>query len=884
MAGRRPSSRGRRDRGASRGEEPARRDGGGLAWLAGVIWLAACAWGLGRAASPFATEPLAFASWENLALLAQPRNEPHALRLASGPEVGGRREHAVLLEAPRYEGPVGLVDGTSYVRDSGLREEAVWRVGFYFEREAGVDAPLQGDDRLGIVGGELRLPGGRVLELVSAVPARRGRLVEFEEIAGRRYGAGPPGLKVMTEGESGLYLRGVMRSVPDPEAEKRLAPLGRLVARARAGVGGNAGVPEGVLFYPEGRCAYRLGGTPPSRLALVAAVHGVSTSLVAGVLLASGLLVGGGFRLIARGVRAEPGRAVGRAAGAGVALAIAGFGLVAGLVVVPLQGPDENRHQISYARLLRSPSRLAEMIALGKRTHYEAIRWRPDEKIGEGRLAVADGFFLNTTTLRLELADAFFQDYRRRSPAMASLWRMASWVLPSAPGGHVALGLRWVHVVVGAGLLGLGAGVLAIGLPRGGARWVVVAPLVLMPLVPLLAAVSNYSLLTAAAGLTLACLMRLAVRFDDDPRVALVTGLGLGLMLQTSINAAPFVAGVAVWLLHRPGLRWMGLGVRAGGGGAEDDEEGQGNPGAHRTGPGLWCLALAGGFGAIRLVTGAVVAPEVWEEGAAKAGLSWLGGWADPAVFWCGYCGVLALLEAVAGGRPLAGLGDRIHDALAWGAVLGWPLAGVLAASALWFSVATPTVLPDLDQPWRQFTGIPTTGCALRAVEERGAPVPTFSRGEQVREVLKVVGTNLSARPRDFVLMRMFWSGLLGGDARVSGWVAGGSSALVVAGLVAGLVTLAQAGSARRTLLLGLGLAAMALALAALAASYWPRNVVGRYATPLLLLVVGFGVLGWSGPLRRGADAWPRGSVGLVMAACLLGPLAWLGSLLERFY
>jgi hypothetical protein len=284
------------------------------------------------------------------------------------------------------------------------------------------------------------------------------------------------------------------------------------------------------------------------------------------------------------------------------------------------------------------------------------------------------------------------------------------------------------------------------------------------------------------------------------------------------------------------------------------------------------------------MVTGAVVAPEVWAEGAAKVGLAWLGGWADPAVFWCWYCGFLGVLEAVAGRRPLAGLGDGMHDALARASVLGWPLAGVLAASAIWFSVATPAVLPDLDQPWRQFTGIPTTGCALRAVEERGVPVPTISRGEQVREVLKVVGTNLSARPRDFVLMRMFWSGLLGGDARVSGWVAGGSSALVVTGLVVGLVTLARAGSARRTLVLGLGLAALAVGLAALAAAYWPRNVVGRYATPLLLVVVGFGILGWSGPLRRGEEAWPRGIVGVVMAACLFGPLAWLGSLLERFY
>lgn len=838
----------------------------GLGLAAGLLWAAGCARHLAALSLEHATEPLAFHTWENIALLAQPRNEPFALPLDSRPLPSGEFEHHLPLDLPVFQGATGLLGEDSWVRDVALRDDALRSVGLYLEGAAGKGTPWLRPARLGLTGGELILPGGRRLTLAAPALARQGHLVEFTggEASSAAGAGGAGGLTVQTAGPQQLYLRGFMRRLPQAAAERHTPPLGRLVIRLEPS-SRPAGAPV-TLFYPDGRVTYPLPGPPPPRLALLAHLHQTRPGVLMGGVVAAGLLFGAGVALIAEAAGAARG---GAWLGGGVAAALLGLAVPAAIFVPSYQGLDELRHPLSYARLVgASEARLESFIALGQAGHVETLRWRTDLKVTAATAAAPEPFFINRNTLLPQNRDQFIPDYRARSPLVARLWLLTAPVLEGRSAGETLLALRMLNAAVGALLAGLGAALLAAGLPAGGGRWVAAAPLFVFVLPTYLGGLSNYAILAGAAALVAGSLGAVAVRPGTWCPAAAGLGLGLGLAWHTSVNAASLLLGAAVWLLHRPAARWAEL--RAG---ERPPESGRGWHG--------W-LALAGGFAVTRPLATPEFAEEIrrfagaWPvvaQAAAGLGLAVLAG-----------CGLMAALEAAVE-RLACGRTRRPAAAMpGWAAAPPWILAAAVLAGLLASAVRVPPNLEDREQPWRQFPGIPSSGAPLLTVAEADHPMPSLPRAAQVREVLQIFALNLTPRPGDFILMRSFWGGGLNGDVRTPRWAEAAGALLTVGGLLAGLGALARR---RRTADVWRLLAAVAALLAALgfaAAMYWPRNLYARYAMPLLLALFAAAALGWRPALERLAARWPRLLPAGLTALLLLLHGGGVAALARRFF
>lgn len=843
--------------------------------MAGVAWVGWCVFQVGQPAPDYETELLHFPTWANFSLFPSGRNEPQALELQKVPSPGGGYIHTATLNLPIYTGSLGPDPIGGFVRDPDLRADRLRTLGLYFELAAGVETPWQTDEILNLRRADLLLPDGQRLTASNATTARRGRLLEFVVSGQRTNATGLAELRLETPDPRRLFLRGLLRWInPVAAAESNTPPLGRLVIRLPS-LPASQTPPGILLFYPEGRSTYGIPGPPPTRSALLAALLSITPQTLVLLLVAAGVSLALGLTLVAWACLDDTG-AVSTAtlAGLGIGLAMVGLGMPSAVLVVPYNGPDEVYHTLSYARYADRQDVMEKLIALGEASHYERFKWQPDVKLSARVIERPDDFFISSGMLSPKLLEQFIPDWRRRSPAMASVWSLTLGWLPPMKGGQILLGLRLLNLLVAAGLLGLGSAVLAPALAAGGSRWIVAAPLLLFPLPVLCAAVTNYAALAASAGLIVACLSRIAIRYDTDWRPALVLGFGLGFLLHTSVNGAVLVATAGLWLAYRPVFRWLGCGAPV--------EAGREPTRASVIG---WWMALAAGFAAIRTTTTALFNAEL-EAHVTKAVGAGLGARlaGEPLVGWLGLCVTLGLLEVAAlSSRSNSRMSPRC-ERLAFLSSGAGCVALAAAVLALVFLFRPALTLEDLEQPWRQYPSIPSTGCPLRTVHEWKLPVDSLRRGEYVARVLQVFATNFTLRPRDFVLVRGFWTGMLGGEVRVPDWVAPLEIGICLGGFLLGWLTLARSRSGCGTLLAGLTLLVFGVALAGTTAAYWPRNLYGRYAVPLFIIFFLASCLGWSETFDRAGRRHP-GILATGLVLLILGlHVTSIRCLIDRFF
>ncbi|MBX3744644.1 MAG: hypothetical protein KF833_04995 [Verrucomicrobiae bacterium] len=885
-----PRSRLRRSRrrGAEEGGLDEGRTGGGMErggwvpWVAG--WVTALAWvgvllGYGLAASPaFETMPLHFRATENIALLASGRNEPYALPLVVEHRGPGRYRHRIEWDLPRYDGPMGRLGEDRHVPRFDLPEDGLLQVGVYLDRVAGDHAPWLGEEPLGLVSGWLRLPGGRAFRLERPEQARRGHLLRFvAEVPGSdgtepTDGESPTSVGMIIETRDGgpRYLRGWVRTLSGGSEEAGTPPLGRLVVRLGSMPGQAPGTTN--LFYPEGIAATPLEEPVPSRVALLARVSGIGTATVLWIWGVAGAMAGLGMGCLAVLARGN-GRWPGRWGLAGVTAGVLGFGLPAVHWVPPLHGADEARHAMSYARAIEDPALLDAVVAMTGKEWVGGLVAQPDAKLTTGSLREADGLYFNRGALEPGRMDAWIQDYRWRSPWVARLWGATAWMTEGRPAAERLLWVRAGQVGMGAVLLGIGAALAARAAPGGGGRLHVGWVLLWMPLAVVLGTVSNYAVLIGVAGLLGGAVTATWWRRDWDPWVAGTLGVALGLAFHTSLNAIPWVAAVALWLGHRPWRQgWQAReGVPRAGWGTRSMWVGWG-----------W---VAAGFAVCRGLTTEAFDAELFRRaGWGEGEMGNRPGWREPALLWGLFCGGMALLEAVAG---RVGAGWRTEARERWrraGCVGGWLVLVGGVAVALVSVVRTPPVLPDREGPWRHYPVVPSTGCPVRTVGEIQFPATEVDRGRQVREVLAVWAANLTPMPRDVILVRAFWTGLLMGEVRVAGWVVGMGMSLALAGVVRLGWGVVRGRDGAGGVWLVFAAAAVVVCLALLAAAYWPRNLHARYAMPLGMLTLAGASLGACPILDRLQRHHPAWAVGCLTVLALLVQGAWVAALSGRYF
>lgn len=839
-----------------------------LAGLIGLLWTGWNLWLVLRPASPYATAPLNFLSWENSALVASGWNEPCGLPFEVEPLGDGQYAQRLSFRWPVYSGPMGRIGLDEFVRDFALPTSGIRNIGFYLEREVGLDAPWQDAVPLRLQAGSLRLPDGRAFNLVDAEDAVRGRLVEFQprndDVASSPTEFGE--VRLITRSSAPLYLRGLLRFLPRQRSEQATPPLGSMVIPRSAGTGQHQGATN--LFYPEGRCTYPLASAPPRRIDLLGKAHETSSTTLLFALFAASVLVGVGAGCLYCATQSTGG---GAWAGAGIAAILFGVASSFAIIIAPLHGPDESRHLLSFARLVKNPPTFARVKDFGEKQHYETLKWRPDEKLSATTLEQKEGFYLAESTLDPARIDQFIQKYWWRSPAVAWVWTMVARAGAESRIGPLALVLRVIDALLGSVIVGVAAAVFASVLRPGAGRWIIAAPLIICSLPALAGAVTNYALLTTTAVALGALLLRQAWRFDTSLPVALLTGLCVGLLFHISLNAIPAIAGVVLWLAHRPILRWLGW---------EHPEPG--NP-THRIIS--WWGALALGFLATRFLSSREFNGQVVQQFKNLTGVGFAGEWlGEPAVLWGVVCATMAVAEW-ATHRYWAGTRARWLPLLSrWSGYATWGVAALLVANAIWFTVRPAPILPDREQPWRQYPGIPSSGCPVRSIEEAGIQIEGVPRWEHVAQVLRVTAANLTFVPQDFILVRSFWAGFLGGEARVPVWVSAVNSSLCVTGLALGLAAIARARSPRRTMVVLLGGIAVLGALAGLAAGYWPRNLYGRYALPILTMAVLAAIAGWFELLDHAGERRPWSTAAAVMVALLVPLAAAEFAIVERFF
>jgi hypothetical protein len=326
--------------------------------------------------------------------------------------------------------------------------------------------------------------------------------------------------------------------------------------------------------------------------------------------------------------------------------------------------------------------------------------------------------------------------------------------------------------------------------------------------------------------------------------------------------------------LHRPAARWI-----------ESRQEGSAVSARRVLG---WWTAFAAGFVAVRGLTTPEFNHELQAHARSLAGIALppaLGSAVAPVAV--AVCLGLALIEiSLAGGtlRRRRGGGGDPRTGAGGAAFLPWFMAAALVLTAVVFTFVRPPTLADLEQPWRQYPGLPTSGCPLRTLDEVAVPVDSLPRAEQALEVLRVFWCNQTLVPADFVLVRAFWTGTLNGDVRVPWWVATLGVGLYLGGLVGGLVGVARRGSSATIVSVALGVVAFGGALAVAAALYWPRNLYGRYALPLLVVLFSVACLGWRDRLDALGTRRPWWAATAPLALLLTLHASWVACVVRRFF
>lgn len=828
-------------------------------------------WVLSRPSPDFRTEPLDFYTGEGTSTLSSGRNEVHAVPLTPTQRADGLWESSITLRSAESTKQPGLKMGhESYVPDFQVDFAGVRSLGFYFEFAAGDDQPWQENREVLVVSARLESPG---LKFALAGPARirRGALAEFfpTSPAPPATGTNLPTrefrLVVVTSEPVNLYLRSLL-FLPEPQISVLESyPRGCLVGELPL----PAGLPAGshLYFYPRGRYTVPLPGVPPARVVLLANIWGLSMTATWSLLLAGCALFGLGCALFPFQAQGDEGWSISWNAGLSLALCLGGVGLISALVNMPFHAVDEIRHAFSFTRLVGDAKLQAEWLDFGKATHYERIHLRSDEKFTADTAAHPSEFFLNEGTLSPEAGNAYFQDYRRRSPLTAWLWEAGYWLLPTGQPRLAFLALR----VESLAFVCFSAALLAAMLARfnpGGTGATLTWFVLLLPALPSWSInISNYPLLVGCALMMSVAVLRPLAGANSGSIAAGIAGVALGCVLHISLNALPLIAGFALWLGHRPFVRLL-----------EDPELARINRRQMLT----WWLFMACGFTVVRLVSTPAYDAELRK--ALLPLISHLPSWmSEVAMLWCLASAVLALLEVAAGAVAATKSGwylRRFTSALAGLAWLPALALAVLMIGCIFLPVPT---MKDFETPWRRYPNFAASGHPLRNYTEIADPVRLPSRMEATRQSLVSVASSLGPGHRDYIVSGSFWNGFLQGELRLPPWISTVASLAFSLGLLRWLVQAARGKTSRQGILLLFGTVACVLVVAGLAAGYWPRNLHARYLTAFYILFLGGCFAGWLPRPGSFDRPWMLRPSVLIGLALLLHGVS-LATLVERFF
>jgi len=223
--------------------------------------------------------------------------------------------------------------------------------------------------------------------------------------------------------------------------------------------------------------------------------------------------------------------------GAGaLALSIAGLWAV---MMPPLQGADEPDHLLSYAEVVGAPQVEAELPWLARRTHFERLRFRGDQRF---RAADIDRPHDPAWT-----GDIHSERMDQRSAVAVRMWRlMADAGARSLPLPDLLLAVRALDALVFAGVVGLAAWFVWWAADGRVGLWSMVG-LAIIPTLPYFATmVSDWAFVASWSVLFASGLIVLQ---HDGPRASwagLALGLGIALLFGTSISAFALIPLVAV--------------------------------------------------------------------------------------------------------------------------------------------------------------------------------------------------------------------------------------------------------------------------------------------------------------------------------------------------
>ncbi len=835
--------------------------------VAGTFWSGWLYALLAAPGFPGTTTPLNFYSLSNSRMEAEGRNESHLLALTVRPLTNGWYEHSIRFSWPPYTGTRGWRVDESYLPPWTVDERRLARMGFYLELAAGDHIPWQTNERLRLKGGVLRFPDGRIFTVIGDQLVR-GELLEFSPANPSPIGLGMVDgeLRMTLPRQEPVFLRGLVRRHFAGIAPQNQEPLGQLVITLPpiAGMDGS----DSMYFYPEGRCVYPTERPIQSRLdQLIQSQHfphlfGWAVLPIAGLLLGAGLVLlhsGTQFRSLNGGI--------------GAFLVTLGFTVPACLLVPPGHGPDEFGHLLSFARLAPNPvSALVEMVRYGESIDHSRTKQRPDEKLGNDPMTER-GFAIHPGLVRGPALNSFVQDYRWRSPAVARLWQWLAAGFDHRPVGETVLRLKLLQIFLAAAAVGVGTwlAVPSLNSVRGLLLW----PFWIIALPAFWASVSNYAILTAFSTVVASSMIALWGRSSPSLKIAAILGATSGLILATSLNAFPVVAGLAVWLLHLPMVE------------AFREKNVNSDTSVGRSPYAWWLL-----FGAT--MTGVLLATHPWGEYAeiavSNAGRG--GGFGKDLpwailVIWiaCAAMGAWQTRWRSAPNRWLPGVARSVALRLPWMVALAGLLTLMVSLHAVWFGAPT---LRDTEAPWRpMMPTAPNLGCPLRTVNELFVPLPRPGLAEAIAQNLLTFFGNMTPWVRDEMLSKAAYSGLLQGEARTPLWIPRMGWGFVSLLLICWAARLWRGGDPSDTLRFILGGLALILTLVLLSLAYSQslRNLYGRYLFPTFIIFFGVvTVVGLRSLIRHSSSRFRAWTEWGLLFGTLFVQATWVAVLVKRFF
>ena len=255
---------------------------------------------------------------------------------------------------------------------------------------------------------------------------------------------------------------------------------------------------------------------------------------------------------------------------AGTGCVAAALGLLYAVLVPPLHAPDEIDHLLGYGTLTSNPSVATAAADWARRTHFERIKFRVEERFRPIDRALPFP--------RAWAGHVAAENVAARSPATSDWWILLAQWIRGATVPETLLLIRLANVLIFGGAVALGTLVLAWSAPADirFPELLTVFPL-LVPALPFFAMYVSVTALVSSIYVVFAC-STLAL-FLDGRRTAwmgLPIGVALGLMLSNTRSAIPMLPLATSVLVARavlgsrqarqPGARlrealrfWLGL-------------------------------------------------------------------------------------------------------------------------------------------------------------------------------------------------------------------------------------------------------------------------------------------------------------------------------------